>query len=128
MAQDSPVPRPASPLVLGHYEANLQPVPSPQQDATETGKSRQKWHGRTLGGAWLFATCAWLLRFVGIPGSWIGSYIIAAGFVLCGGCEQYGALRYWRRVRPRAGALVHWMLCYRQFASFGRSQSTRNVA
>jgi len=80
----------------------------------------QAWKGRSLGGAWLFGTCVWLLRFVGVSGAWVGAWIVAAGFMILGGREQYGALRYWRRLRPRAGPLVHLLCAYRQYASFGR--------
>ncbi len=82
--------------------------------------SAQQWDGRSRGGDWLFAICAWLLPFVGFRGMWIGSWIIGAGFMLFGGRWQYGSLRYWRHVRPRAGVIVHLMLSIRRYASFGR--------
>jgi predicted LPLAT superfamily acyltransferase len=80
-----------------------------------------------LGGAILFKTCAWLLRYVGDAGALIGSYLIAAGFLLAGGRTQYGMHAYWRRVRPHAGVLVHFMLMYRQYASFGRILCDRQL-
>jgi predicted LPLAT superfamily acyltransferase len=97
------------------------PVPEPVPDA----KHRQRWRGRTLGGALLFKACVALLPVAGARGAWLIAWVIAAGFVLAGGRQQFGMLAWWRRLRPRAGTLVHWMLAYRQFASFGRIMCDR---
>jgi predicted LPLAT superfamily acyltransferase len=87
----------------------------------ESSQARgERWHGRTLGGALLFRVCAFLLPFVGVPGTWVGSYVISAGFLACGGRNQYGMASYWRRLRPHRGATDHVLMCWRQFASFGR--------
>jgi predicted LPLAT superfamily acyltransferase len=94
------------------------------QDSAET----HEWKGRTLGGAKLFNTCVWLLRRVGARGGYPFSFVIAAGFMLVGGRRQFGMFDYWRRVRPRAGVLVHLMLIFRQYASFGRILGDRFLA
>lgn len=86
------------------------------------------WDGRTRGGARLFNACLWLLRRVGARGAYVVSFVVAIGFLLTGGRSQYGTLAYWRRMRPRAGSLVHLMLSFRQFASFGRILCDRFLA
>jgi predicted LPLAT superfamily acyltransferase len=80
----------------------------------------QHWSGRSRGGAWLFRSCVSLLPLVGARGAWLISFAIAAGFSLCGGRGQFGMISYWRRLRPRAGAVLLALLAFRQFASFGR--------
>jgi predicted LPLAT superfamily acyltransferase len=87
--------------------------------------TRQSWRGRTLGGAALFRFCLVMLPLVGARGAWVIAWIIASGFVFAGGRRQFGMLGWWRRLRPGAGTLVHWMLAYRQFASFGRIMCDR---
>ncbi len=82
--------------------------------------ARRAWRGRTLGGAWLFRSCAALLPVVGVSGAWLGSFVIGGCFVLCGGRRQYGMIAYWRRLRPGAGRVLLLILCWRHFASFGR--------
>lgn len=94
-------------------------------DPAPAGKRRQRWRGRTLGGATLFKACVAALPLAGARGAWVIAWIIAAAFVLVGGRSQFGMLAWWRRLRPRAGTLVHWMLAYRQFASFGRIMCDR---
>jgi predicted LPLAT superfamily acyltransferase len=89
------------------------------------GRRPQGWRGRTLGGAALFKACVAALPLVGARGAWVIAWIIAAGFVLAGGRTQFGMLAWWRRLRPRAGTIVHWLLAYRQFASFGRIMCDR---
>ncbi|MBA2481388.1 MAG: lysophospholipid acyltransferase family protein [Planctomycetes bacterium] len=61
-----------------------------------------------------------MLPLVGASGAWLGSFIISGGFLLMGGRRQYGMASYWRRMRPGAGRLRILLLCWRQFASFGR--------
>lgn len=94
-------------------------------EPTPAGGRRQRWRGRTLGGALLFKACVAALPYAGIRGAWLIAWIIAAGFVLTGGRQQYGMLAWWRRLRPHAGTPVHWLLAYRQFASFGRIMCDR---
>jgi predicted LPLAT superfamily acyltransferase len=77
------------------------------------------WSGRTLGGNWLFASCAWLLPKVGAIGAWLIAWPIAAGFLSVGGRRQFGMRSYWRRRRPGAGPLVHGLLLLRHYHSFG---------
>ena len=86
---------------------------------------RQSWRGRTLGGVWLFRACLAFLPVAGARGAWVVAWLVAAGFMIAGGRRQFGMLSWWRRLRPRAGTLVHWMLAYRQFASFGRIMCDR---
>lgn len=93
---------------------------APVPDELVPGAPRQRWRGRTLGGAALFRFCVAALPYAGARGAWVVAWIIAAGFLLVGGRRQYGMLSWWRRLRPHAGTIVHWMLAYRQFASFGR--------
>mgnify|MGYP000201891814 CR=1 FL=1 len=95
----------------------------PREDATA-----ERWNGRTRGGPWLVTICVRLLPLIRAPGARLGSYLIAAGFMLAGGRAQYGSLAYWRRLRPRAGTLVRLMLVFRHFASFGRILCDRLLA
>ncbi len=88
----------------------------------------QSWRGRTLGGAAFFRFCLAGLPIAGARGTWLLAWIIAAVFMLLGGRRQFGMLSWWRRLRPRAGTIVHWMLAYRQFASFGRIMCDRFLA
>lgn len=80
----------------------------------------QHWSGRSRGGAWLFRGCVSLLPLVGARGAWLFSFVIASAFSLVGGRGQFGMIAYWRRLRPRAGAVILALLAFRQFASFGR--------
>lgn len=104
----------------------MRSVPVP--DITAPAARRQSWRGRTLGGAALFRLCLAALPLAGARGAWLVAWIIAAGFMAVGGRRQFGMLSWWRRLRPRAGTLVHWMLAYRQFASFGRIMCDRFLA
>jgi predicted LPLAT superfamily acyltransferase len=98
---------------------------APVPEVAIAGMRPQRWRGRTLGGAALFRVCVAALPLAGVRGAWLVAWIIAAGFMLAGGRNQFGMLQWWRRLRPRAGTLVHWMLAYRQFASFGRIMCDR---
>ncbi len=69
--------------------------------------------------------CVAALPWAGARGAWVVAWFIAAGFLVAGGRRQFGMLSWWRRLRPRAGTLVHWLLAYRQFASFGRIMCDR---
>ena len=105
-----------------------EPVHAPNTSAIVVAARPVRWSGRTLGGRWLFTTCARLLPVVGATGARIGSYLIAAGFMATGGRTQYGSLAYWRHLRPHAGVLVHALLVLRHFASFGRILCDRFLA
>ena len=102
----------------------LVPVP----EVIDATSRPQSWRGRTLGGVALFRFCLAGLPIAGARGAWLVAWIIAAGFMLVGGRRQFGMLSWWRRLRPRAGTIVHWMLAYRQFASFGRIMCDRFLA
>ncbi len=80
----------------------------------------QNWSGRTRGGSRLFRLCASLLPRVGLPGAWLGSFLIGFGFLVVGGRRQFGMADYWRRRLPEASSLLILLRCWRQFASFGR--------
>ena len=102
----------------------LVPVP----EVIDATSRPQSWRGRTLGGVALFRFCLAGLPIAGARGAWLVAWIIAAGFMLVGGRRQFGMLSWWRRLRPHAGTIVHWMLAYRQFASFGRIMCDRFLA
>lgn len=92
--------------------------PSPSSPVVQPAV--RSWSGRSLGGETLFRVCAALLPWVGSRGAWVGSWIIAAGFLLAGRRAQYGLPSFWRRLRPgisRPG--LAWRL-WRHYASFGR--------
>ena len=93
---------------VGRNSAAKKPVPA------------QGWSGKTLGGNALFSICAGILPWVGVRGAWVGSWIIAAGFLAVGGRNLFGMAAYWRRMRHHPGWLRVRILCLRQFASFGR--------
>jgi predicted LPLAT superfamily acyltransferase len=95
---------------------------------TDTVRQRQPWTGRTAGGSLLFGVCVTLLPIAGLRGTWLVAWGIAAGFLALGGRERFGMRQYWRRLRPRAGALVQLILAYRQSASFGRILCDRMLA
>ncbi len=81
-----------------------------------------------MGGYWLFVSCAHLLRVVGLPGSWVGSWIIGFAFLLIGGRNQYGSFAFWRRLRPHDGWLRRLWWMWRRYASFGRILCDRHLA
>ncbi|HYE03900.1 MAG TPA: hypothetical protein VEL07_00145 [Planctomycetota bacterium] len=105
-----------------------QPPPQARPAPSAAAEPASRWHGRTLGGYWLFVTCAQLLRIVGVPGSWIGSWFISFPFLLFGGRFQYGSFAYWRRLRPDAGLIGLLWLMWRRYASFGRILCDRQLA
>ncbi|GDY13968.1 lipid A biosynthesis acyltransferase [Planctomycetota bacterium] len=78
------------------------------------------WTGRSRGGELLFLVCAALVPRAGIIGVWLGSFVIAAGFLVIGGRKQYGILSYWWRLRPRCSRWTLLVTLWRHYASFGR--------
>jgi predicted LPLAT superfamily acyltransferase len=102
-------------------------VPTPEVDPIDAPK-RQRWTGRTIGGAILFGTCVKLLPLAGLRGTWLVAWGIAAVFFALGGRHWFGTRQYWRRLRPRAGIGLHMILAYRQMASFGRILCDRMLA
>lgn len=86
----------------------------------DRSQRRTAWTGRSRGGELLFLVCAALVPRAGIIGVWLGSFVIAAGFLVMGGRNQYGILSYWWRLRPRCSRWTLLVTLWRHYASFGR--------